>query len=88
MFITVDSNQVKVFDGKFKENNRYWNGDMTINTDAKGLTYTTTALTEDMEVTGHPVVHLWLAQIKRMGISLSSWRRLMTQENRRWSRTA
>jgi hypothetical protein len=32
--------------------------DMTAN-DQKGLTYTTEPLTEDMEVTGHPVVHLW-----------------------------
>jgi putative CocE/NonD family hydrolase len=34
--------------------------DMTAN-DAKGLTYTTAPLSEDIEVTGHPVVHLWLS---------------------------
>jgi putative CocE/NonD family hydrolase len=28
--------------------------------DAKALTYTTSPLAEDLEVTGHPVVHLWL----------------------------
>ncbi len=28
--------------------------------DAKALTYTSPALTSDLEVTGHPVVHLWL----------------------------
>jgi putative CocE/NonD family hydrolase len=28
--------------------------------DAKALTYTTSPLEEDLEVTGHPVVHLWL----------------------------
>jgi len=32
--------------------------DMTAN-DQKGLTYTTEPLIEDLEVTGHPVVHLW-----------------------------
>jgi putative CocE/NonD family hydrolase len=30
------------------------------NNDAKALTYTTSPLEEDLEVTGHPVVHLWL----------------------------
>lgn len=34
--------------------------DMTAN-DAKGLTYTTAPLAADVEVTGHPVVHLWLS---------------------------
>jgi putative CocE/NonD family hydrolase len=29
--------------------------------DKKGLTYTTEALAEDLEVTGHPVVHLWVS---------------------------
>lgn len=33
--------------------------DMTTN-DEKGLTYTTDVLTEAVEVTGHPVVHLWI----------------------------
>jgi putative CocE/NonD family hydrolase len=30
------------------------------NNDAKALTYTTSPLEGDLEVTGHPVVHLWL----------------------------
>jgi len=34
--------------------------DMTAN-DRKGLTYTTAPLKEDIEVTGHPVVHLWVS---------------------------
>jgi putative CocE/NonD family hydrolase len=34
-------------------------GNMTPN-DQKGLTYTTAQLDADMEVTGHPVVHLWI----------------------------
>jgi len=29
--------------------------------DKKGLTYTTEALGEDLEITGHPVVHLWVS---------------------------
>lgn len=33
--------------------------DMTLN-DHKGLTYTTTPLASDVEVTGHPVIHLWV----------------------------
>ena len=33
--------------------------DMTTN-DEKGLTYTTPPLQEDVELTGHPVVHLWV----------------------------
>ena len=34
-------------------------GNMLSN-DQKGLTYTTARLTENMEVTGHPVAHLWV----------------------------
>jgi putative CocE/NonD family hydrolase len=33
--------------------------DMTAN-DRKALTYTTAALTDDIEIAGHPVVHLWI----------------------------
>ncbi len=33
---------------------------MAVN-DEKGLTYTTPSLTEDVEITGHPVVHLWVS---------------------------
>jgi len=34
--------------------------DMTTN-DKKGLTYTSPVLSEDVELTGHPVVHLWVS---------------------------
>jgi putative CocE/NonD family hydrolase len=34
--------------------------DMTEN-DRKGLTYTTEALTEDLETTGHPLAHFWVS---------------------------
>jgi putative CocE/NonD family hydrolase len=33
--------------------------DMTVN-DCKALTYTTTVLKSDIEIAGHPVVHLWI----------------------------
>ncbi|MEJ2701085.1 MAG: CocE/NonD family hydrolase [Sedimentisphaerales bacterium] len=33
--------------------------DMTAN-DRKALTYTTAALTDDIEIAGHPIVHLWI----------------------------
>ena len=35
--------------------------------DKKGLTYTTEALDEDVEVTGHPVVHLWVSSTATNG---------------------
>jgi putative CocE/NonD family hydrolase len=42
-----------------------WSVDRTIPelsaNDAKGLTWTTPVLTETVEVTGHPVVHLWVS---------------------------
>ncbi len=41
-------------------------GDMSEN-DAKGLTYTTEPLDEDVEVTGHPVVILWVSSTARDG---------------------
>ncbi len=35
--------------------------------DRKGLTYTTPPLTGDVEVTGHPVIHLWVSTTARDG---------------------
>jgi putative CocE/NonD family hydrolase len=40
--------------------------DMTEN-DRKSLTYTTAPLTEDLNVTGHPVVHLWVSSTAKDG---------------------
>jgi putative CocE/NonD family hydrolase len=40
--------------------------DMTRN-DEKGLTYTTPPLDSDLEVTGHPVVHLWVTSTAQDG---------------------
>ncbi len=40
--------------------------DMTAN-DGKGLTYTTAPLAEDLEVTGHPVLYLWLSSTAEDG---------------------
>jgi len=41
-------------------------GDMAGN-DRKGLTYTTPPLAEDLNVTGHPVVHLWVSSTSKDG---------------------
>jgi len=41
-------------------------GDMSTN-DKKALTYTTAPLEEDLEVTGHPVVSLWVSSTARDG---------------------
>ncbi|RCJ40834.1 hypothetical protein A6770_37305 [Nostoc minutum NIES-26] len=40
--------------------------DMTSN-DEKGLTYTTTPLMEDIQVTGHPIIHLWVTSTIKDG---------------------
>ncbi len=40
--------------------------DMTVN-DEKGLTYTTPVLSTEVEVTGHPVVRLWLSSTQENG---------------------
>jgi putative CocE/NonD family hydrolase len=40
--------------------------DMAAN-DARGLTFTTEPLAEDLEVTGHPILHLWLASSAQDG---------------------
>ena len=40
--------------------------DMTEN-DRKGLTYTTPALKSDLEITGHPVIHLWVSSTAKKG---------------------
>jgi len=58
---------IRVFDGTFKENERFWDGDMTKGTDSKGLTYTSEVLSADTEVTGHPVVHLWVSSTSKDG---------------------
>lgn len=44
----------------------FFYADMTSN-DEKGLTYTTTPLTEDIQVTGHPVIHLWVSSTIKDG---------------------
>ena len=50
---------VDLFEGKFSELMRFCKGDMAP-TNAKGLTYTLAAPDKDMQVTGHPVMHLWV----------------------------
>jgi putative CocE/NonD family hydrolase len=58
---------IRLFDGEFKENSRFWDGDMTGGVDRKGLTYTSEYLLEDTEVTGHPIVHLWVSSTSKDG---------------------
>ena len=56
---TVDYG-ITVFDGLYRRDRRSFAGDMTPSPDEKGLTYTSAPLTADMEITGHPVVDLWV----------------------------
>jgi uncharacterized protein len=71
---TVDYS-VNVFNGVFKENRRLWSANvpagtdtnMATNTDSKGLTYTTAPLPADIEVTGHPIVHLTVSSTSTDG---------------------
>jgi putative CocE/NonD family hydrolase len=58
---------INLFDGNFRENARLWDGDMTAGTDSKGLTYTSERLPADTEVTGHPIVHLWVSSTSQDG---------------------
>jgi putative CocE/NonD family hydrolase len=56
---------IKVFEengeDKFRPNERCWNGDMEKSTGSKGLTYTSTRLTSNLQITGIPVLHLWVS---------------------------
>ncbi|MBE7553887.1 MAG: CocE/NonD family hydrolase [Anaerolineales bacterium] len=64
--------------------------------DQKGLTYTTPPLTAEVEVTGHPVVHLWVTSSARDGdffvyledISAAKYSKYVTQGNLRASHRA
>jgi uncharacterized protein len=54
-----------LFEGKYQSLAHFWNGDMRRSADEKGLTYTQAPLEADIEVTGHPIAHLWVtANIK------------------------
>jgi uncharacterized protein len=54
-------NNILVLDGKYMRSGRCFTEDMTSSVDQKGLTYTSTPLNTDIQVTGHPIVHLWVA---------------------------
>ena len=64
--------------------------------DEKGLTYTTTPLTSEVEVTGHPVVHLWVTSTAMDGdffvyledISEASFSKYITEGDLRASHRA
>jgi uncharacterized protein len=53
-------NNVLALDGKYVRSARRFADDMTSSVDRKGLTYTSDPLDSDIEVTGHPIVHLWV----------------------------
>lgn len=53
--------QIAAFDGTFNRLFKNWDGDMRPSVDSKALTYTGEPLAADMEVTGHPVMHLWVS---------------------------
>lgn len=67
---TVDYS-VTVFNGKYDRSYRSWSGDMTASPDEKGLTYTTDPLENDTQVTGHPVVELWVTSTAPDGYFLA-----------------
>ena len=56
---TVDYD-ITVFNGIYRRDRRSFTGDMTPSPDKNGLTYTTPPLSSDMEVTGNPIIHLWV----------------------------
>ena len=51
---------VQYFDGQYAGLMRYWAGDMRPGVDRKAVTYTMPALARPLEVTGTPVVRLWV----------------------------
>jgi putative CocE/NonD family hydrolase len=53
-------NNVMVLDGKYIRSGRKFEQDMTPSVDNKGVTYTSAPLDSAIQVTGHPIVHLWV----------------------------
>jgi len=49
-----------LFDGHYSELRRFWDGDMNA-TDRRGMTFTLAPLPGDLQVTGHPLMHLWVS---------------------------
>jgi putative CocE/NonD family hydrolase len=58
---------VVAFDGLFNRMDRQWDGDMSAGVDSHGLTYTTPPMEQDTEITGHPIVHLWVTSTAKDG---------------------
>jgi hypothetical protein len=58
---------IEVFDSRWGRMNRHLPGDMTARLDEKGLTYTSEPLESETEVTGHPVMELWVTSSARDG---------------------
>ncbi len=62
--------ECSVFGGTYNRMHRGQFGDMTENPDELGLTYTSPALDSDLEMTGHPVAHLWVSSDRPDGYFL------------------
>ncbi len=60
----------EVFGGTYNRMQRGQFGDMTENPDKLGLTYTSPPLVSDLEMTGHPVAHLWVSSDRPDGYFL------------------
>ncbi|WP_276352206.1 CocE/NonD family hydrolase [Cohnella caldifontis] len=59
--------EIEVFDPRRGRMNRYLPEDLTAKLDEKGLTYTSAPLERDLEVTGHPVMELWVTSTAEDG---------------------
>lgn len=49
-----------LFDGTYMMLYRHWEGDMRTSTDQKGLTYTMPALESELQITGNPLINIWV----------------------------
>jgi putative CocE/NonD family hydrolase len=62
---------IKVFEeggaDLYRENERVWSGDMEKSADAKGLTFTSPPLEADLQITGVPVICLWVSSSSNDG---------------------
>jgi uncharacterized protein len=65
-YYTIDPDII-AFDGRFNKLARGWDGDMVPGVDSRGLTYSTPLLERDIEITGHPIIHLWVTSTAKDG---------------------
>jgi uncharacterized protein len=58
---------VSAFGGRFNRMERRWSGDMAADVDSRGLSYTAAPFEQNTEITGHPIVHLWVTSTAKDG---------------------